>query len=200
MQVCILQSWCLVALGLVLGVLFLFGMKNSSSSNQHLPFVGAFSSAEELRDVVLCLYIYIYIYIYIPWGGTRTLSWGCTIVSWLLLPSLCMPSLSWLATVWTCPLELREGQEAECPTDKKWGIQKDFCPGAPRALLGFTYSGGSKGESVLGISPYAWWLWNQQGRHHQETVAQPWGRVLVPPQGIHITISQLLCTTKTSTK
>ena len=26
----------------------------------------------------------------------------------------------------------------------------------------------------------------RQGRRSQETIVQPWGRVLVPPQGIHI--------------
>ena len=29
----------------------------------------------------------------------------------------------------------------------------------------------------------------RQGRKRQETIVQPWGRVLVPPQGIHTTIS-----------
>ena len=29
----------------------------------------------------------------------------------------------------------------------------------------------------------------RQGRRSQDTIVQPWGRVLVPPQGIHITIS-----------
>ena len=29
----------------------------------------------------------------------------------------------------------------------------------------------------------------RQGRNSQETIPQPWGRVPVPPQGIHITIS-----------
>ena len=28
-----------------------------------------------------------------------------------------------------------------------------------------------------------------QGRGNQETIVQPWGRVLAPPQGLHITIS-----------
>ena len=59
---------------------------------------GGLSSPEELRDNALC----------IPRGGTRTLPQGCTIVSWLLLPCVCIPSLSWLADVWICPLELRE--------------------------------------------------------------------------------------------
>ena len=29
--------------------------------------------------------------------------------SWLFLPCLCIPSLPWLATVWTCSLEIKEG-------------------------------------------------------------------------------------------
>ena len=45
-------------------------MKDTSSS-VFLPFVGSFSSAEELSDIAL----------YIPRGGTRTLSEGCTTVS-----------------------------------------------------------------------------------------------------------------------
>ena len=89
-----------------------------------------FSSAEELKDIVMC----------VPWGGTRTLPQGCTIVSWLFLPCFCMPSLPWLATVWTCPLELREGHGGWSLflTNKKWGTQKDFCAQEPhKVLLGF---------------------------------------------------------------
>ena len=33
-------------------VLFLFGMKNASSSSEHLSFVGGFSSSDELRICV----------------------------------------------------------------------------------------------------------------------------------------------------
>ena len=72
------------------------------------------------------------------WGGTRTLPQGCTIVSWLLLPCLCIPSLPWLATVQICPLELREGPGV-------WGLfprnggQKGFCAQEPhRVLLSFS--------------------------------------------------------------
>ena len=54
--------------------------------------------AEELKNIVTC----------IPWVRIRTIPQDCTIVSWLFLPCLCIPSLLWLATVWTCPLELRE--------------------------------------------------------------------------------------------
>ena len=46
--------------------------------------------------------------LYIPWGGTRTLPQGCTIVSWLLLPCLCIPFLPWLSSVWNCPSKLRK--------------------------------------------------------------------------------------------
>ena len=38
----------------------------------------------------------------------------------------------------------------------------------------------------------------RQGRNSQETIVQPWGRVLVPPQGIHITTS-LSCFADTET-
>ena len=95
---------------------------------------GGFSSAEELKDIV----------IYIPWGGTRTLPRGCTIVSWLLLPCFCIPSLPWLATVWICPLELREGQGGWMkPISYKQEAgdteRKAFVPGGPhRVLLGFS--------------------------------------------------------------
>ena len=61
--------------------------------------VGISVSAKQLKDIVMCT----------PWGGIRTLPQGCTVVSWLFYPCLCIPSLPWSATVWTCPLELREG-------------------------------------------------------------------------------------------
>ena len=53
----------------------------------------------------------------IPEEGARTLLQGCTIVSWLLLPYLCIPSRPWLATVWTCLLELGEG--------RSWRLNED---------------------------------------------------------------------------
>ena len=40
--------------------------------------------------------------------GTRTLPQSCSIVSWLFLHCLFIPSLPQLATVWNCLLELRE--------------------------------------------------------------------------------------------
>ena len=79
----------------------------------------------------------------IPWGGTRTLPQGCTVVSWLLLSCLCFPSLPWLATVRICPLELREGHGGWTllPPNKKWGTLKGFHAQEPhRVLLGFSTS------------------------------------------------------------
>ena len=51
----------------------------------------------------------------------------------------CIPSLPWLATAWTCPLELREGHGGwnSFPKNKKWGIQKDLCPEASQGPAWF---------------------------------------------------------------
>ena len=49
---------------------------------------------------------------YIPWGGTRTLPQGCTVVSGLLFLWPCIPSLPWLVSAGICPLELRQGHGA----------------------------------------------------------------------------------------
>ena len=77
---------------------------------------------------------------YIPWRGTRTLTRGCTIVSWEFLPGLCIPSLPWLTTVWIYPLELREGPGVWglFSKNKKWETWKGLCPGARRAQIDFT--------------------------------------------------------------
>ena len=40
-------------------------------------------------------------------------------------------------------------------------------------------------------------MW-RQGRNSQETIVQPWGKVMIPPQGIHITIP-LSCFADTET-
>ena len=64
-----------------------------------------------------------------PWGGTRTLPYHCTIVSWLLFLCFCIPSLPSLVTAWICPLTLREGTGGLSlfPTNKKLGTWKGFC-------------------------------------------------------------------------
>ena len=52
-------------------VLLLSGMKTASSSSSYLSCVGGLSSAEKLKDIVIC----------IPGGGTRTLVQGYVMVS-----------------------------------------------------------------------------------------------------------------------
>ena len=47
------------------------------------------SFTEEFKDIVPC----------IPWGRSRTLSQGCTIASWLLLPCLFISTHPWLETM-----------------------------------------------------------------------------------------------------
>ena len=59
----------------------------------------------------------------------------------LLLPCLCMPTLPWWATVWICPLELREchGGCSLFPINKNCRTQEGFCAQEPRRVwLGFT--------------------------------------------------------------
>ena len=93
--------------------------------------MGVSVPAEQLKDTVM----------YIPWRRTKTLPQGCTIVSWLLLPCLCIPSLPWLATVWACPLEFREGHESWIkPISCKQGTgdtERLLCPGAPEGPAQF---------------------------------------------------------------
>ena len=85
-------------------------------------------------------------YVYPLRGVTRTLPWGCTIVSWLLLPCLCIPSLSWLASVWTCLLDLREGpggwmKPISCNQEMGMGdTERLLCPEAPQAPAWFHLS------------------------------------------------------------
>ena len=72
-----------------------------------------------------------------PLKGTRILPQGWTIVSWLLLPCLCIPSPPWLATVWNCPLKLWEGHRGWnlFLKNKNQGMQKDFCTQEPHRVL-----------------------------------------------------------------
>ena len=55
-------------------------------------WVGALVPAEELNDIVM----------YIPWGRTRTLPQGCTVVAWLLLPCFCICSLPGFGFLFVC--------------------------------------------------------------------------------------------------
>ena len=88
----------------------------------HLPFVG--------REHAPLWRAKGYFYMY-PLRQTRTLPGACTIVSSLLLSCLCIPSLLWLATVWICPLELREGQGGQ--------TEKLLCPGTPQGPARFHF-------------------------------------------------------------
>ena len=67
-------------------------------------------------------------------SAEETLSQGYTSVSWPLLPFLCIHSLLWLATIWTCPLELWEGHGgwSLLTTNKKWGHRKAYMPRSPK--------------------------------------------------------------------
>ena len=73
-----------------------------STAHQTLNFshlMGVKVSAEELKNVAMC----------IAWEGTRTLPQGCTILSCLFLPCLCIPSHPCFTSVSNYRLELREG-------------------------------------------------------------------------------------------
>ena len=83
----------------------------------HLPFIGGFS-----------------------FWGTRTLPQSCA-VSWLLRPCLCIPSLPWLVTVWTCPLDSGKVLEVGvCSLHTRNRGQKSLRVQGPHAvLLSFTW-------------------------------------------------------------
>ena len=53
----------------------------------------------------------------------------------LLLPYLCIPSLSYLATLWTCLVELREGHRSCMKpisyNQEMWDAERFLCPEAP---------------------------------------------------------------------
>ena len=85
-----------------------------------------------MHQIVLC----------VPWGGTRTLPQGCTIASWLFLLWFFTLSLPWSATVYICPLELKEGLGGRnfSSYKQKTGDTEGFLSlgGPHRVLLGFT--------------------------------------------------------------
>ena len=64
--------------------------------------------------------------------------------SWLLLLCLHIPSFPWLATVWTCPLEFREGHGGRMKTifcNQEMRDSEKLCAQEPhRVLLGFKLS------------------------------------------------------------
>ena len=67
----------------------------------------------------------------IPWEGTRILSQGCTIFSWLFLPCLCISLLPCSATVWTSLVTqggLWKLNEANFLRTRNGGHRKAFVP------------------------------------------------------------------------
>ena len=97
-------------------------------------------SVKQLKDNVMC----------IPWGGTRTLPRGCTLVSWLLFPYLHIPPLPQLATVWIFSLELREGhggcmKPISC-NQEMGDTERLLCPGAPQGPSRYQWEGPQQGH------------------------------------------------------
>ena len=103
---------------------------------------------EEFKDTFVCIF----------WGRTWTLSQGSTIVSWLFLSCLCIPSLSCLATVRICPLELGvvHGGHSLFPTNKKQGARKGFWLRSP---TGCSHSSLEPSIAYLPSSSFAFGMW-----------------------------------------
>ena len=111
-------------------VLQSMGLQGWTWLSDWTELVGGSVSAKQLKGIVVCL----------PWGRIRTLPQGCTI-SWLLLPYLCIPSLPWLATVWTCALKLEESHGAWMKSiscnPETGDTERILCPGAPQGPTRF---------------------------------------------------------------
>lgn len=107
--------------GVLLPLVGIWVCRSLSRSLQHLW-------AEEFKDDVACS----------PWGGNGAQPRGCAIVSWLFLPGLRITSFRWWATVWTCPLEHREGHGSRMKP-VSYNREMGFCAQElRRVLLGFT--------------------------------------------------------------
>ena len=133
-----------------------FGMKSASSS---FLFGEGFSPAEELRDN-MCTHL----------GETRTLPLRLH-YCFLALPPLSPHSpLPWLATVWTCPLEFRDGY-----------IERLLCLGAPKGLVAIH-------PSTLVLS-YAWRFATPWTVAHHPPLSMGfsrqnyWSGLWIPPPG-----------------
>ena len=87
-----------------------------------IPFVGGFSSAGRLKDIVM----------FIPWGRTRTLTKAA-----LLFPSLCIPSLPRLATVLWNSGKVMEA-EAYSIKEEMEDTESVMCLGAPQRISSVT--------------------------------------------------------------
>ena len=93
-----------------------------------MTFLGEFWFCKELKDIVMC----------IPWGGTRTLPQGCSLISWLLLS--CLPSV-----ISSCSDLLFETQGSSwrlesIPYKQEMGeTERLLCPGAPQSPAWFQW-------------------------------------------------------------
>ena len=78
---------------------------------------------------------------HILWGAIRTQPQGCSIVSWLLLSSLPILSLSWLTNIGLSLLELREGHGGWMKPifykQETGDMDTLLCPGAPQCPAQF---------------------------------------------------------------
>ena len=73
------------------------------------------------------------------WGKIRTLPQDCTLISWLILSCLCTSSYLSAATVWICPLEIREGHEnwSLFPMREMGVMERLSCPATPQGPARF---------------------------------------------------------------
>ena len=105
-----------------------------------------------------------------------------------------LPAWCWENYFPSLGLHLSENDKVLKPSRTLWGswAQKSFC--VPHFLFVRNRlqppwpSLSSKGQ-VQTVANQGREGMQKQGRNSQETIVQPWGRVLVPPQGTHITIS-----------
>ena len=107
----------------------------------------------------------------------RILPQGCAVVTWLVLPCLCIPFLPWSATVWTWPLELREGHGGWMrPIILKARNKWLFCPGAPQGPAWFQFLKFHLVLSTTSSSCPSWGVW--QG----DDIAETWSRPISAKQ------------------
>ena len=72
-------------------------------------------------------------------GVAMSLTWDW-VTHTFTFPCFCIPSLSWLATVWICPLKLREDQRGWMSLQiRNRGCRKDLYSGVPQSPLQFQF-------------------------------------------------------------
>ena len=90
-------------------------------------------------------------------GVAMSLTWDW-VTHTFTFPCFCIPSLSWLATVWICPLKLREDQGGWMSLQiRNRGCRKDLYSGVPQSPLQFQFRelcNNSSGHFVLKWGSY----------------------------------------------